>query len=94
MIYPSHFAAGSYKYKNPADHPYDVIHHSLTDGIAKLAVITIPAAKLRPWLQDFNLGAVYTAAMVQDQITATHDVGLDSWLMWDASNKYTSSVYK
>ncbi|MDB5189020.1 MAG: hypothetical protein JWM92_618 [Candidatus Nomurabacteria bacterium] len=94
MIYPSHFAPGSYKYKNPADHPYDVIHHSLTDGIAKLSVITIPAAKLRPWLQDFNLGAVYTATMVQDQITATNDVGLDSWLMWDASNKYTSSVYK
>ncbi len=47
--------------------------------------------KLRPWLQDFNLGATYTAAMVHDQIQATYDVGLDSWMIWDPNNKYTST---
>jgi len=94
MIYPSHFANGTYGYKNPATHPYDMIHKALTDGMAKLTAANIPTTKLRPWLQDFNLGAVYTAQMVQTQITATNDVGLKSWLMWDASNKYTSSVYK
>jgi hypothetical protein len=94
MIYPSHFADGSYGFKNPAEHPYDVIHKSLTDGMAKLTAAGISTNKLRPWLQDFNLGAVYTAAMVQDQINATDDLGLPSWLMWDASNKYTSSVYE
>jgi hypothetical protein len=94
MIYPSHFADGSYGFKKPAEHPYDIIHKALTDGIAKLAAVNIPAEKIRPWLQDFDLGAVYTASMVQAQIDATYDVGLKSWLMWDASNKYTLSVYK
>jgi hypothetical protein len=56
--------------------------------------VHIPVTALRPWLQDFSLGTAYTPAMVQAQITATHDVGLGSWLMWDARNIYTSSVYK
>ncbi|MEO5646030.1 MAG: putative glycoside hydrolase [Candidatus Paceibacterota bacterium] len=94
MIYPSHFASGSYGFKNPADHPYDVISKALLDGNATLTAANISTTKLRPWLQDFNLGAIYTPAMVQAQITATDDVGIKSWLMWDASNQYTSSVYK
>ncbi len=94
MIYPSHFANGTYGYANPAANPYDVIHTALVDGMAKLTAANIPTDKLRPWLQDFNLGAVYTPAMVQAQITATNAVGLKSWLFWDASNVYTSSVFK
>ncbi len=94
MIYPSHYAPGSFGFTNPAAHPYDVIHRALTDGEAKLTAAGIPTTKLRPWLQDFSLATIYTADMVQAQITATNDVGLQSWLMWDASNRYTSSVYK
>ncbi len=94
MIYPSHFANGSYGFKNPADHPYEVIAKALLDGKAKLTAVNISTTKLRPWLQDFNLGAIYTADMVTAQIKATNDAGITSWLMWDASNKYTSSVYK
>ncbi len=46
-------------------------------------------SKLRPWLQDFNLGADYTAKMVRKQKQAVYDAGLNSWLLWNASNKYT-----
>jgi hypothetical protein len=49
---------------------------------------------LRPWLQDFTLGAVYTPDMVQAQINATNDDGIMSWLFWDPRNIYTSSVLK
>lgn len=46
--------------------------------------------KLRPWLQDFSLGTpAYGAPEVRAQIKATYDVGLNSWLLWSASNKYT-----
>jgi hypothetical protein len=31
-------------------------------------------AKLRPWLQDFDLGAVYDASMVKKEIQSTEDV--------------------
>jgi hypothetical protein len=45
--------------------------------------------KFRPWLQDFDLGADYTAEMVRAQIKATNDAGVQSWLLWDPGNHYT-----
>jgi len=49
-----------------------------------------PASKIRPWLQSFDYPVPYTPAMVAAQIKATSDAGIDSWLFWDAGNKYTS----
>ncbi len=50
--------------------------------------------KMRPWLQDFNLGATYTPEMVRAQIQATYDAGLTSWILWSASNRYTAEALK
>ena len=44
--------------------------------------------KLRPWLQSFDLGAKYTPAMIREQIKATNDSGLTSWMLWDAASVY------
>ena len=44
--------------------------------------------KLRPWLQAFDLGAVYTPEMVRKQIQATYDSGLTSWMLWNAASVY------
>ncbi|MEN9913083.1 MAG: hypothetical protein RLY66_491 [Candidatus Parcubacteria bacterium] len=44
--------------------------------------------KLRPWLQAFDLGAVYTPEMVRKQIDATYDSSLDSWMLWNAGSIY------
>ena len=52
-------------------------------------------AELRPWLQDFNLGATYTAEMVQKQIQATKDAlgaRYRGFMLWNASNVYTKNV--
>ncbi len=51
------------------------------------------AHKLRPWLQDFDYGGDYDAADVRAQIEATYDAGLNSFMMWDPSNKYTPIAY-
>ena len=48
--------------------------------------------KLRPWLQDNNYPVPYTAQMVRDQIKAAYDAGLDSWLLWNAGNRYTRAA--
>lgn len=37
-------------------------------------------ARLRPWIQDFDLGADYTAAMVRSQIQAIYDAGCSATL--------------
>jgi len=44
---------------------------------------------LRPWLQDFDYGGDYDIPEVKAQIQATYDAGLDSWMLWSPSNKYT-----
>jgi len=45
--------------------------------------------KIRPWLQDFDYGGNYGPTEVRAQIQATYDAGLNSWMLWDAGNKYT-----
>ena len=52
----------------------------------------VSASQLRPWLQDFDLGATYTSEMVRAQMQATYDTGLTSWSLWDAGNTYTRSA--
>lgn len=89
MIYPSHYPAGFFGFKNPADHPYDVIKLAMEGAIAKAEVASSTKAKLRPWLQDFNLGATYDAAMIRAQKKALYDLGINSWMMWSPSNNYT-----
>lgn len=89
MVYPSHYPNGQYGFANPATHPYEVITHALTGAIAKTTKAGADIHKIRPWLQDFNLGAVYTKELVRDQIKAANDKGLTSWMLWDPRNKYT-----
>jgi hypothetical protein len=49
-------------------------------------------SKLRPWLQDNNYPVIYTAEMVRAQIQAAYDSGLDSWMLWNAANRYTKGA--
>jgi hypothetical protein len=93
MVYPSHYPANFLGYKNPATKPYEVIKHTMDSAIKKAELASTSPLKLRPWLQDFNLGGVdYTPEMVRAQIRATYDLKLDSWMLWNASNVYTKEA--
>ncbi|MEK7609661.1 MAG: putative glycoside hydrolase [Patescibacteria group bacterium] len=48
--------------------------------------------KLRPWLQAFDLGAIYTPEMIRSQIQATYDSGLTSWMLWNAGSVYDKAA--
>lgn len=89
MVYPSHFPNGWNGYANPAERPYEVIHFTMQKAVEKSLALGFTADKIRPWLQDFDLGANYTKELVRAQIDATHDSGLDSWMLWDPKNLYT-----
>ncbi|MDB5259516.1 MAG: hypothetical protein JWO73_724 [Candidatus Taylorbacteria bacterium] len=61
---------------------------------AASSTMKISPLQIRPWLQDFSIrGVTYTPDMVRAQIQATYDVGLDSWLIWNASNIYTKEAF-
>ncbi|MBI2033761.1 MAG: hypothetical protein HYT13_01545 [Candidatus Liptonbacteria bacterium] len=107
MVYPSHYAPGFNNYKNPAEHPYEVIRYSLDEALRRLENYSSSTnlevglkSKLRPWLQDFNLGATYGPEMVRREIQAVED-SLNSasssnafagWLLWDPANVYTAAA--
>ncbi|RYG29581.1 GTP-binding protein, partial [bacterium] len=85
MVYPSHYARGEYGIANPNASPYATIKKSLGDFKRR-----IPNSKVRPWLQDFTLGAPhYGVKEVQAQIKAAKELGYDEYLLWNASNRFT-----
>ena len=92
MVYPSHYPPTWHGFKNPAEHPYEVIKISMSKAYERAVAMGESPKKLRPWLQDFNLGAQYTPERVRAQITATYDIGLDSWMLWDPANTYTEEA--
>jgi hypothetical protein len=89
MVYPSHFIKGFAGYANPAEHPYEILKYTMGKAVERAVAASSSPEKLRPWLQAFDLGAVYTPAMVHAQMKATYDVGLTSWMLWDAANTYS-----
>ncbi|MDP2669006.1 MAG: putative glycoside hydrolase [bacterium] len=94
MVYPSHYPPTFRGFKNPAAHPYEVVLFAMEKGVGRLQAPTSTPTKLRPWLQDFDLGTDYGVAEVRAQIKATYDSGLTSWMIWDASNKYTQNAFE
>jgi len=94
MVYPSHYPSGHAGYKNPALYPYEVINRALASAIVKTKAINQDVSKIRPWLQDFDMGTTYTKELIKAEMKATYDNGLDSWMLWDPSNKYTPSALK
>lgn len=98
MVYPSHYADGFQGFSNPAEHPYEVVVHSLDLGAgfieATYGVSSFEARrKTRPWLQDFDIGAVYTASLIEAEIKAARDAGASGWILWNARNVYEPAEY-
>ncbi|CAI6082542.1 putative glycoside hydrolase [Cohnella sp. JJ-181] len=99
MIYPSHYSTGWFKQKDPDKAPYETIKGAMVDTHKKLDSLADAKPVIRPWIQDFTaswLGSghyvKYGAAQVQAQIKALHDSGVDEYLLWNATNRYTAGV--
>lgn len=89
MVYPSHYAATFENIKDPESKPYETVAVSMRRAVERSKIASTSPEKLRPWLQDFSMRVSYGPKEVRDQMKATYDSGLDSWLLWSASNKYT-----
>ncbi len=98
MVYPSHYVSMYLGYENPAEYPYEIVKHSMESALARLKVfneIFPTKAKLRPWLQDFDLGAEYDKDMVRSEINAVSDAleeDFSGFMLWSADNFYTEEA--
>jgi hypothetical protein len=92
MVYPSHYHKGEYGIPNPNAEPYKIIHLSVGDAQKRLKEVA--TCKLRPWIQDFNLGVPhYGPKQVKAEIKALRDLGIQEFLVWNAKCKYTESAF-
>lgn len=107
MVYPSHYATGFIGLKNPGAYPYEVIKYSMEAAKKKFDALEVlkdsttspieireaKIAQMRPWLQDFDLGADYTAEMIRLEKKAVLDAGFnEGWMLWDPRNVYTAGA--
>lgn len=102
MVYPSHYASGFIGYKNPGAYPYEVIKYSLDRAVERRNnfILSIPTsteilrvAEIRPWLQVFDLGAIYTPELIKKEKQAVYDAGLkNGWHLWNPSNRYNPAA--
>ncbi len=110
MVYPSHYAKNFIGYKNPAEHPYEIIRYSMDKALEReveyinknidvqpedFDVNKEKVARFRPWIQDFDMGAVYTADMVQAEIQAVKDALGNEYrgvMLWSPANIYTQEA--
>ena len=92
MIYPSHYGPGLYGYDIPDQHPYGVVREAVMEAIERNASQKEPAI-IRPWYQGFNASWVsghieYGPKAISDQMVAAHELGVEEYIIWNASNVY------
>jgi hypothetical protein len=94
MVYPSHYAKGTYQLANPDIKPYETVYRSLRDARRKLEKYGRQTVTVRPWLQDFSLPSLYNRAQLEAQVKAVYDAGLTEWLFWNPHNNYKAEKYR
>jgi hypothetical protein len=91
MMYPSHYPAGHLGLKNPADYPGKVIDNGMKKGEKWFQG---SRATVRPWLQAFNIGAIYDAGKIRAQIDMVEKYPNAGWFLWNAANRYSAAGLK
>ncbi len=93
MVYPSGYHLGIPGYRNPVDHPYEVVFESVKHLRKRTANLPI---KIRPWIQDFRDYAFdrrpFGVMQVQAQAKGARDAGAAGWMLWNPRNNYTTSA--
>lgn len=98
MMYPSHYANNSYGVDTPDFNPYKIVYETTKDSIERNSKIDNPAI-IRPWIQGFSAKwrknhNTYTDFEINEQIKALEDLGIEEYLIWNASNEYNLINYK
>jgi hypothetical protein len=91
MLYPSSFQFGIPRYRNPIEHPYQIVRLSLEHARQRTQ---LPPVRFRPWLQAFRDyafgGRPFTAGEITAQIKAAEDFGANGFMLWNPHNQYAA----
>jgi hypothetical protein len=91
MIYPSHWGAGEYGIDDPNARPYDIVRATL-----QIWNETVEGHRARvvPWLEDTAYRSWDRPFQIREQIRGAADEGIDEWLMWNPSSRFTYDAYE
>jgi cell division protein FtsB len=97
MVYPSHYGPGNYNFAVPDQHPYEVVRLSMMEALERNAAQKNPG-KIRPWIQGFSAAWVsghitYDASTISKQIVASAELGINEYIIWNASNNYDPMIF-
>ncbi len=94
MLYPSGFRYGIAGFRNPVQHPYEIIYHSLRRCQERTGAAAI---RFRPWLQAFRDyafgGRMFNGDGVNAQVKAASAFGTDAYMLWNPRNVYPKDGY-
>jgi len=90
MVYPSHYGPGNYGLRpHPVDFPYETVWNAMSEAQMRSQGLT---GRIRPWIEDFAptwLGRGHNPQRVRDQKRAVYENGIEGWLLWNASNRFS-----
>lgn len=97
MVYPSHYGTGQYGFDVPDRHPYEVVRLALQDALERNAAEKNPGI-VRPWVQGFDATWIkghikYDAETIAEQLVAGAELGIDEYIVWNASNNYDPMTF-
>jgi hypothetical protein len=94
MLYPSGYHLGIPNYRNPVQHPYEIVYLSLKRAQERTGVSTL---RFRPWLQAFRdyafRGGDFKEERMRIQINATDKFGASGWMFWNPRNIYPTGKF-
>jgi hypothetical protein len=95
MAYPSAYHLGIPGYRNPVQHPWEVVFETVR--LVRTRMAGTPA-RVRPWIQDFRDYAFdrreFGATEVRAQIRAAEEAGAAGWMLWNPRNDYTAAALR
>lgn len=94
MLYPSGYHLGIPNYRNPVQHPYEIVYLTLKKAQERTKASSL---KFRPWLQAFRdyafRGGDFKEERMRLQIKAAEDFGVSGWMFWNPRNIYPTGKF-
>jgi len=95
MVYPSGYHRGIPGFRNPVEHPYEIVRESVR-LIRKRS--THATVQVRPWIQDFRDYAfdrrIFGVKEIRAQMRGADEAGGAGWMLWNPRNDYTAEALR
>jgi len=95
MVYPSGYHRGIPGFRNPVEHPFEVVRETVRLVRKRSTHATV---QVRPWIQDFRDYAfdrrIFGVREIRAQMRGADEAGAVGWMLWNPRNDYTAEALR